>query len=43
MKLTTTLLEKLATFDMRNVKRKDDGIDQSTTHCYYGVYMTTNK
>ena len=43
LKLTTTLLQKLATFHMRNVKKKDDGIDQNTLHYCYGEYMTTNQ
>ena len=43
LKLTTTLLQKLAAFHMRNVKKKDDGIDQNTLHCCYGEYMTTNQ
>ena len=43
MKLTTALLQKLATFHMWNVKQKDDGIDQNTLHCSYGEYVTTNE
>ena len=43
LKLTTALLQKLATFHMWNVKQKDDGIDQNTFHCSYGEYVTTNQ
>ena len=43
LKLTTTLLQKLATFHMWNVKQKDDGIDQNTLHCCYGEYVTAKQ
>ena len=43
LKLTTTLLQKLATFHMWNVKQKDDGIDQNTLHCCYGEYVAAKK
>ena len=43
LKLATTLLQKLATFHMWNVKQKDDGMDQNTIHCCYGEYVTTNQ
>ena len=43
LKLTTTLLQKLATFHMWNVKQKNDGMDQNTIHCCYGEYVTTNQ
>ena len=43
MKLTTTLLQKLATFYMRNVKQKDDGMNKNTLYCCYGEYVTTNQ
>ena len=43
LKLTTTLLQKLATFHMWNVKLKDGGMDQNTLHCCYGEHVTTNQ
>ena len=41
--LTTTLLQKLATFHDWNVKQKDDGMGQNTLHCCYGEYVTTGR
>ena len=43
LKLITTLLQKLATFSMWNIKLKDDEIDQNTLHKSYGEYVTTNQ
>ena len=43
LKLANSLLQKLATFYIWNVKQKDDGVDQNTLHCCYGDYMTTNQ
>ena len=43
LKLITTLLQKITTFYMWNVKRKDDRMDQNTHHCCYGDYVTTNQ
>ena len=43
LKLTTTLLQKLATFYVWIVKQKDDEMDQNTLHCCYGNYVTTNQ
>ena len=43
LKLTTTLLQKLAIFYMWNVKQKDNGMDQNTPHCYYSEYVTTKQ
>ena len=43
LKLATTLLQKLGTIYMWNVKQKDDGMDQDTLHCCYGKYVTTNQ
>ena len=33
----------VATFDMWNVKQKDDGLDQNTRHCCYDDCMTENQ
>ena len=43
LKLATILLQKLAIFHMRNVKKKDDGMDQNTPHYCYGEDVTTNQ
>ena len=43
LKLTTTLLQKLATFHMWNTKQKDDGMDQYALHSCYGKYVATNQ
>ena len=43
LKLTTTLLQKLATFYLWNVKREDDRMDQNTLQCCYGDYVTMNQ
>ena len=43
MKLTTALLQKLATFYMWNIKQKNDEMDQSTLHSCYCDDMTINK
>ena len=43
LKLATTLLQKLGTIYMWNVKQKDDGMDQDMLHCCYGKYVTTNQ
>ena len=40
MKLRTTLLQKLAAYEIYEM---DDGMDQSTLHCCYGEYVTTNQ
>ena len=43
LKLTATLLQKLATFCTSNVKQNDHWMDQNTPHCCYSDYVTTNK
>ena len=43
MKLTATLLQRVATFYMWKVKQKDDGINRNTFGCCYGYYVTTNQ
>ena len=43
LKLTATLLQKLATFYMWNGKQKDEGMDQNTRRCCYGDYVTMNQ
>ena len=43
LKLTTTLLQKLATFHMWNTKQKEDGMDQNAMHSWFGKYVTINQ
>ena len=46
LKLTNTLLQKLATFYMSNVKQKHDRMDHYTLYCCHGDdgdYVTTNQ
>ena len=43
MKLTITLLQRVATFYMWKVKQKDGGINRNTFDCCYGYYVTTNQ
>ena len=43
LELITTLLQKLAIFHIRNVKQKDDEIDQNTFQCCYDEYVATNQ
>ena len=43
LKFITTLLQKLAIFHIRNVKQKNDGMDQNTLHCCYDEYVATNQ
>ena len=43
LKLTNSLLQKVATFYTWDVKQKDDEMDQNTLHCGYGNYATTNQ
>ena len=43
LKFITTLLQKLAIFHIRNVKQKNDGMDQNTLYCCYDEYVATNQ
>ena len=43
LKLTTTLLQKLAIFYIWNVKRKDDGMEQNTLYNCDDEYVATNQ
>lgn len=43
LKLTTLLLQKLATFCMWIVKQKEDKMDKNTLHSFYGDYTTMNQ
>ena len=43
LKFITTLLQKLAIFHIRNVKQKNDGMDQNTLDCCYDEYVVTNQ
>ena len=42
LKLTITLLQKLAKLYVWNVKQNEDGIDKNTLHRCYSDYMTSN-